>query len=214
MPFVNYPLREISCKIVYYGPGLCGKTTNVQTIYERTDPAARGRMISLKTEAERTLFFDFLPLQLGSVKGFKVRFQLYTVPGQIMYNATRKLILKDVDAVIFVADSQIDRFDANVLSLDNLEENLAEQGQSLARIPHVIQYNKRDLPGIAGVEDLRAALNPHGAPDVEAAAPAGVGVFDTLKAAARLALVEIVRLDIRRPLPHGSEHCDGNFVSR
>jgi signal recognition particle receptor subunit beta len=214
MPFVNYPLREISCKIVYYGPGLCGKTTNVQAIYQRTDPAARGRLISLKTEAERTLFFDDLPLDVGRVRGFKLRLQLYTVPGQIMYKATRRIILRGVDALVFVADSQIQRFDANVLALEDLEENLAKQGRSLSHIPHVIQYNKRDLPEIAGVAELRAALNRYNAPDVEAAASAGDGVFDTLKAAARLALIELQRLDTQRQLAVEPAHFDGNFVQR
>jgi signal recognition particle receptor subunit beta len=152
--------REINCKIVYYGPGLCGKTTNLQYIYERTNPEAKGKMISLATETERTLFFDFLPLALGEIRGFKTRFHLYTVPGQVFYDASRKLILKGVDGVVFVADSQIERMEANQESLENLRTNLAEQGYSLDKLPYVIQYNKRDLPNIATVEELRELLNP------------------------------------------------------
>src|SRR5574342_1245258 len=145
MSFVNYSSREINCKIVYYGPGLCGKTTNLQYIHKRMAPDSRGKMISLATETERTLFFDFLPLSMGEVRGFKTRFHLYTVPGQVFYDASRKLILKGVDGVIFVADSQSERMDANLESIDNLNINLQEQGYDLNRIPYVIQYNKRDL---------------------------------------------------------------------
>ncbi len=156
MSFINYLSREINCKIVYYGPGLCGKTTNLQYIYNKTNPDAKGKMISLATETERTLFFDFLPLALGEIRGFKTRFHLYTVPGQVFYDASRKLILKGVDGVVFVADSQIARMEANVESLENLRTNLAEQGYSLDKLPYVVQYNKRDMPGIAPVEELRA----------------------------------------------------------
>ncbi|MFT3921740.1 MAG: ADP-ribosylation factor-like protein [Myxococcales bacterium] len=188
MSFINYLSREINCKIVYYGPGLCGKTTNLQYIYNKTNPDAKGKMISLATETERTLFFDFLPLALGEIRGFKTRFHLYTVPGQVFYDASRKLILKGVDGVVFVADSQIARMEANVESLENLRTNLAEQGYSLDKLPYVIQYNKRDMPGIAPVEELRSLLNPTNVPEFEGVASTGVGVFDTLKSVAKLVL--------------------------
>jgi signal recognition particle receptor subunit beta len=193
MSFINYMAREINCKIVYYGPGLCGKTTNLQYIYERTNPDAKGKMISLATETERTLFFDFLPLSLGEIRGFKTRFHLYTVPGQVFYDASRKLILKGVDGVIFVADSQMERLEANQESVENLRTNLAEQGYSLEKIPYVIQYNKRDLPNVVPVEELRSLLNPMNVPDYEANARAGMGVFDTLKAVSKLVLNELKR---------------------
>lgn len=193
MSFINYMAREINCKIVYYGPGLCGKTTNLQYIYERTNPEAKGKMISLATETERTLFFDFLPLSLGEIRGFKTRFHLYTVPGQVFYDASRKLILKGVDGVIFVADSQIERLEANQESVDNLRTNLAEQGYSLEKIPYVIQYNKRDLPNVVEVEELRPLINPMGVPDFEAMARQGTGVFETLKAVSKLVLTELKR---------------------
>ena len=191
MSFINYMAREINCKIVYYGPGLCGKTTNLQFIYDRTNPKAKGKMISLATETERTLFFDFLPLSLGEIRGFKTRFHLYTVPGQVFYDASRKLILKGVDGVVFVADSQIMRMDANLESMDNLRSNLAEQGYDLDHIPLVIQYNKRDLPSIADVDELREMLNPRGVPDFESNARTGEGVFESLKAIAKLVLAEL-----------------------
>ena len=160
MSFINYSSREINCKIVYYGPGLCGKTTNLQYIYERTNPDAKGKMISLATETDRTLFFDFLPVDLGTIRGFKTRFHLYTVPGQVYYNASRKLILKGVDGIVFVADSQLERMEANVESMQNLYDNTKEYGYDLTKIPFVIQYNKRDLPNAAPIKDLQAALNP------------------------------------------------------
>jgi hypothetical protein len=191
MSFINYSSREINCKLVYYGPGLCGKTTNLQYIYAKTSPDAKGKMISLATETERTLFFDFLPLALGEIRGFKTRFHLYTVPGQVFYDASRKLILKGVDGVVFVADSQIARMEANLESMENLRTNLAEQGYSLDSIPFVVQYNKRDMPGIAPVEELRQMLNPNNTPDFEGVAVTGVGVFDTLKAVAKLVLTEL-----------------------
>ena len=191
MSFINYSAKEINCKIVYYGPGLCGKTTNLQYIYNRTNPSARGKMISLATETERTLFFDFLPLALGEIRGFKTRFHLYTTPGQVFYDASRKLILKGVDGVVFVVDSQVDRVEANLESLDNLEDNLREQGYELDSIPFAIQYNKRDLPNIASIEDLRSMFNERGVPDFEACAPKGEGVFDTLKAIAKQVLIEL-----------------------
>ena len=191
MSFINYMAREINCKIVYYGPGLCGKTTNLQYIYDRTNPDAKGKMISLATETERTLFFDFLPLSLGEIRGFKTRFHLYTVPGQVFYDASRKLILKGVDGVVFVSDSQIMRMEANLESIDNLRVNLTEQGYSLDRIPYVVQYNKRDLPAVADVQELRELMNPTSVPDFEACARTGVGVFETLKAVAKLVLTEL-----------------------
>lgn len=191
MSFINYASREINCKIVYYGPGLCGKTTNLQHIYQKTAPDAKGKMISLATETERTLFFDFLPLALGEIRGFKTRFHLYTVPGQVFYDASRKLILKGVDGVVFVADSQEERFDANIESLDNLRVNLEEQGYDLDKIPFVIQYNKCDLPNVTPIEELRALLNPRGVPEFQACATTGEGVFETLKSVAKLILVEL-----------------------
>lgn len=191
MSFINYASREINCKIVYYGPGLCGKTTNLQFVYTKTAPEAKGKMISLATETERTLFFDFLPLALGEIKGFKTRFHLYTVPGQVFYDASRKLILKGVDGVVFVADSQEERMDANYESLDNLEINLKEQGYELGKLPYVIQYNKRDLSNIVPVEEMRRELNLMNVPDFEACAMSGEGVFETLKAVAKLILIDL-----------------------
>jgi signal recognition particle receptor subunit beta len=191
MSFINYASREINCKIVYYGPGLCGKTTNLQYVYQKTAADAKGKMISLATETERTLFFDFLPLALGEIRGFKTRFHLYTVPGQVFYDASRKLILKGVDGVVFVADSQEERYDANIESMDNLRYNLTEQGYDLDKIPFIIQYNKRDLPNAMPVEELRRDLNPNGVPDYEACAATGEGVFETLKAVAKLILVDL-----------------------
>jgi hypothetical protein len=193
MSFINYMAREINCKLVYYGPGLCGKTTNLQYIYERTNPEAKGKMISLATETERTLFFDFLPLSLGEIRGFKTRFHLYTVPGQVFYDASRKLILKGVDGVIFVADSQLERLEANQESVDNLRTNLAEQGYSLEKIPYVVQYNKRDLPNTVPVEELRDLINPMRVPEFESVARTGIGVFDTLKAVSKAVLTELRR---------------------
>ena len=193
MSFINYSSREINCKLVYYGPGLCGKTTNLHYIYAKTSPEAKGKMISLATETERTLFFDFLPLSLGEIRGFKTRFHLYTVPGQVFYDASRKLILKGVDGMVFVVDSQIERMEANIESLDNLRINLAEQGYDLDKLPYVVQYNKRDLPNIAPIEQLRDLLNPTRVPDFEASATTGVGVFDTLKAVAKAVLRELQR---------------------
>jgi len=191
MSFINYSSREINCKIVYYGPGLCGKTTNLQYIYNKTSQEAKGKMISLATETERTLFFDFLPLSLGEIRGFKTRFHLYTVPGQVFYDASRKLILKGVDGVVFVADSQVERMEANLESLENLRTNLAEQGYDLAKIPFVVQFNKRDLPNAAPLEELQRLLNPNKVPEFQATATNGVGVFDTLKAIAKLVLTEL-----------------------
>jgi len=193
MSFINYSSREINCKLVYYGPGLGGKTTNLQFIYARTSPEAKGKMISLATETERTLFFDFLPLSLGEIRGFKTRFHLYTVPGQVFYDASRKLILKGVDGVVFVADSQSERMEANMESLENLRLNLTEQGYNLDKLPYIIQYNKRDLPNAAPLEEMRQLLNPTGVPEFEACATTGVGVFETLKAIAKAVLTELRR---------------------
>lgn len=193
MSFINYSSREINCKLVYYGPGLCGKTTNLQYIYAKTAPDAKGKMISLATETERTLFFDFLPLSLGEIRGFKTRFHLYTVPGQVFYDASRKLILKGVDGMVFVADSQVERMEANLESMENLRTNLSDQGYNLDKIPYVIQYNKRDLPNAAPLQELRELLNPSGMPEFEAAAVTGTGVFDTLKAVAKAVLTELKR---------------------
>jgi mutual gliding-motility protein MglA len=194
MSMINYASREINCKLVYYGPGLGGKTTNLEHVYNKVAPAARGKMISLATETERTLFFDFLPVDLGTIRGFKVKFHLYTVPGQVYYNASRKLILKGVDGVVFVADSQIERMDANIEAMQNLYENMIQHGYDVTKIPFAIQYNKRDLPNAAPIAELQAALNP------------GWPVTDTMK---------------QRPLPdphHESEFLisqeDGQWIER
>ncbi|HJS47825.1 MAG TPA: GTPase domain-containing protein [Gemmatimonadales bacterium] len=160
MSMINYASREINCKLVYYGPGLGGKTTNLEYVYQKVAPASRGKMISLATETERTLFFDFLPVDLGTIRGFKTRFHLYTVPGQVYYNASRKLILKGVDGVVFVADSQVERMEANIEAMQNLYDNLAEHGYDLTRLPFIVQYNKRDLPNAAPLADLQQTLNP------------------------------------------------------
>ena len=191
MSFINYAAREINCKLVYYGPGLGGKTTNLRDIYTRVDPGAKGKLISLATDTERTLFFDFLPLELGSIRGFKTRFHLYTLPDQIFFDASRKLILRRADGAVFVADSQIEKLESNIESLENLEANLAEQGESLNRLPFVVQYNKRDLSNIVSVEALQAVLNPRNVPWFEAVATQGIGVFETLKGAAKLTLGEM-----------------------
>ena len=195
MTFINYASREINCKIVYYGPGLCGKTTNLQYIFDKTNTAAKGKLISLATETDRTLFFDFLPLELGTVRGFKTRFHLYTVPGQVFYDASRKLILKGVDGVIFVADSQNERMDANMESIDNLVVNLKSQGYDLLSIPYVLQLNKRDLPNVVDAEEMKRLLirkaNPE--PVFDAVASKGIGVFETLKGVAKLVLSELTK---------------------
>ncbi len=191
MSFINYSSREINCKIVYYGPGLCGKTTNLQYVYKKTNPEQKGKLISLATETERTLFFDFLPLALGDIKGFKVRFHLYTVPGQVFYAASRKLILKGVDGVVFVADSQIERMEANIESLDDLRINLAEQGYELDKLPYTIQHNKRDLSNVAPLENMNKLLNSRNVPWFEGCAVTGVGVFETLKNVAKQVLIEL-----------------------
>jgi hypothetical protein len=176
---------------VYYGPGLGGKTTNLQHVYQITSNENKGKLISLATETERTLFFDFLPIDFGQIRGFRTRFHLYTVPGQVFYDSSRKLILKGVDGVVFVADSQEERLDANLESVANLTENLKEQGFDIAKIPYVLQLNKRDLPSAMPAEDLKNALLIKGEPVIEAIAPQGVGVLATLKAAARQVLIEL-----------------------
>jgi signal recognition particle receptor subunit beta len=191
MSLINYASREFNCKIVYYGAGLGGKTTNLEYVYSKVNPDAKGKMISLATETERTLFFDFLPIDLGEVKGFKTRFHLYTVPGQVYYNASRKLILKGVDGVIFVADSQKGRMEANIEAMHNLYENLESHRHDLAKIPFAVQYNKRDLPNAMSVEDLRSQLNPANVPDFEGVAVEGEGVFETLSAVSKMVVVAL-----------------------
>lgn len=191
MSFVNYVNKEVNCKIVYYGPGLGGKTTNIQYVYQKTSGDSKGNIISLNTENERTLFFDFLPLDLGEIRGFKTRFHLYTVPGQVFYEASRKLILRGVDGVVFVADSQVERMEANLESLKSLEKNLTDQGYDITKIPLVMQWNKRDLPNTTGVKDLHDALNKWGVPEFEAVAVKGTGVFDTLKMISKLVLMNL-----------------------
>ena len=192
MSFINYASREINCKIVYYGPGLCGKTTNLQYVYKKNGPGCQ-RQDDQSGDGDRTntFFFDFLPLALGEIRGFKTRFHLYTVPGQVFYDASRKLILKGVDGVVFVADSQEERVDANIESLDNLRANLKEQGYDLDKLPYVIQYNKRDLPSAMSIEELRRDLNPTNVLEYEACATTGEGVFETLKAIAKLILIDL-----------------------
>jgi len=191
MTFINYASREINCKIVYYGPGLCGKTTNIQWIFEQANPEKRGKLVSLATETDRTLFFDFLPLDMGTVKGFKVRFHLYTVPGQVFYDASRKLILRGCDGVIFVADSQAARLEANIESIANLATNLKENGFDIRTIPYVLQLNKRDMPTAASTAELEQLLRFRNEPMIEAVANRGIGVIDTLKATARQILMDL-----------------------
>ena len=191
MSFINFAAREINCKIVYYGPGLGGKTTNLQWIFDKTSEKQKGKMISLATETDRTLFFDFLPLDLGTVRGFKTRFHLYTVPGQVFYDASRKLILRGVDGVVFVADSQEERMDANLEALDNLVDNLKEHGYDINKIPYVLQLNKRDLPNALSLETLKKDLVRRSEPVFEGVAFQGTGVFETLKEVARQVLVEL-----------------------
>jgi mutual gliding-motility protein MglA len=191
MSFVNYHTKEINCKIVYYGPGLGGKTTNIQYIYQKTSMQNKGQMITLNTENERTLFFDFLPLDLGEIRGFKTRFHLYTVPGQVFYEASRKLILRGVDGLVFVADSQVERMEANLESYQGLERNLSEQGYDISKVPMVMQWNKRDLPNIVPVEDLQYQLNKRKFPAFEAVATNGQGVFETLKMVSKSVLLNI-----------------------
>ena len=181
MSFINYNAKEIHCKVVYYGPSLGGKTTNIQWVYQKTAEDQKSKLVAVNTDIERTLFFDFLPLHVGDIRGFKTRFHLYTVPGQVVYDASRKLILKGLDGVIFVADSQIERMDENLESLRNLERNLEQQGYDIREIPLIMQYNKRDLPNVASLAELRGALNPYNAPEIEGCASEGKGVFESLK---------------------------------
>lgn len=193
MVLVSYTGKEINAKLVFYGPGLCGKTTNLEYIYGSIPSNNRGKMVSMKTKTERTLFFDFLPIDLGELAGFKTRFLLYTVPGQVYYNATRKLVLKGVDAIVFVADSGRGKMEENLESFENLRENLNEHGLSLDEIPYVIQYNKRDLPDVYSVEELEAELNKMGVPSFEAVATKGGGVFDTFKVVSKMLLAKLSR---------------------
>src|SRR5262245_11008012 len=189
MVLFNYSTRELTAKIVYYGPGLCGKTTNLQFIYgSLPDNVKKGKMLSLATKTDRTLFFDFLPIELGTIRGMRTRIQLYTVPGQVFYNSTRKLVLKGADGVVFVADSQSKMLDADVESYKNLEQNLREMGLRLDEIPIVMQFNKRDLPGLSSIEEMNTRINRHNAPFYEAVAMTGIGVEDTLKAITKLVL--------------------------
>ncbi|MGE3756842.1 MAG: ATP/GTP-binding protein [Pseudobdellovibrionaceae bacterium] len=181
MSFINYNAKEIHCKIVYYGPSLGGKTTNLQWVYHQTENEQKTKMFSLNTDVERTLFFDFLPLNVGEIRGYKTRFHLYTVPGQVVYDASRKLILKNLDGVVFVADSQAERMEENLQSLRNLETNLSQAGYNIKEIPLVIQYNKRDLPNATSLAEMRTALNLYNSPDFEATAAEGKGVLESLK---------------------------------
>lgn len=198
MVVVSYSGKEINAKLVYYGAGLSGKTTNLESIYEAVPDTSRGKMVSMKTQSDRTLFFDLLPLDLGEIMGFKTRFLLYTVPGQVFYNATRKLVLKGADAIVFVADSEVGKMEENKESLANLRANLAEYGLSLDEIPWAIQYNKRDLPNVYSLEELNAQLNPDGkVPYFEAVATKGTGVFETFRGVSHL-LMEKVTRDLRR----------------
>lgn len=186
MPLINHASREVTCKIVYYGPGLGGKTANLEHIHARLSPEARGTLISLAAETDRTRLFDLLPVDLGTVRGFRTRFHLLTVPGDPYFGLTRKLVLREADGIVFVADSRAERSEANVESLDDLRANLAGQGRKLARTPLVMQYNKRDLPGALPVAEMDADLNPRGAPAFLAVGSSGPGVFDSLKAVARM----------------------------
>lgn len=185
MSFINYNAKEIHCKVVYYGPSLGGKTTNIQWVYQQTTEDQKSKLIALNTDIERTLFFDFLPLNIGDIRGFKTRFHLYTVPGQVVYDASRKLILKGLDGVIFVADSQNERMEENREALHNLEKNLEQQGYDIHEIPLIMQYNKRDLPNAASLSELRSALNSYNAPEFEATASEGRGVFESLKSVSK-----------------------------
>lgn len=191
MSFVNYHTKEINCKIVYYGPGLGGKTTNIQHVYQRTQAGSKGQMVTLNTENERTLFFDFLPLDLGTIRGFKTRFHLYTVPGQVFYEASRKLILRGVDGIVFVADSQVERMEDNIESLEGLKKNLEDQGYEFDKVPIVFQWNKRDLPNTISNMDLEKKLNKMDLPSFESSAIKGEGVFETLKMISKLVLLNI-----------------------
>jgi signal recognition particle receptor subunit beta len=191
MSFINYNSKEINCKIVYFGPAMSGKTANLKFIYNQTQTGSKSKLISLHSETERTLFFDFLPLSLGTLRGFKIRFHLYTVPGQSYYDASRKLILRGVDGIVFVSDSQVTRMEANSESFASLVENLEDQGYEIAKIPLVFQYNKRDIPNLCPVDELSKALNKYGAPEFEAVATSGQGVLETLKALSKMILADL-----------------------
>jgi signal recognition particle receptor subunit beta len=191
MTFINYSTKEINCKIVYYGCGLSGKTTNLQYIYDRTTDGAKGKLISLSSENERTLFFDFLPLDAGEVRGFKTRFHLYTIPGQSFYEVSRQFILKGVDGIVFVVDSQRERAEANLESYESLESNLEAQGYDIKKIPLVVQYNKRDLPSATPIQELSQSFSHIGAPEFEAVANKGIGVFETLTEITKLVLLDL-----------------------
>src|SRR5262245_47004920 len=205
MVLFNYSTRELTAKIVYYGPGLCGKTTNLQFIHENLPGEVKGKMLSLATKTDRTLFFDFLPIDLGEIRGMKTRVQLYTVPGQVFDNETRKLVLKGADGIVFVADSQETMIGANVESFKNLEDNLKAHGMKLVEMPHVIQFNKRDLPKLSSIEDLNAALNKYNAPFYESVATTGIGVQDTLKAVVKLVLLHLTKKYAPKSLPASAE---------
>jgi signal recognition particle receptor subunit beta len=192
---INFALREVNCKVVYYGPGMSGKTTNLEVVHQKAPEQHKGELTSISTDGDRTLFFDFMPLDLGTIAGMRTKFQLYTVPGQVYYNSTRKLVLQGVDGVIFVADSDPTKMAENIESLNNLEENLREYGKELKELPHVIQFNKRDLPEVMSAEEMSAQLNRFGAPTFEAVAPTGQGVFPTLKVLAGLVLQSINKSD-------------------
>ncbi len=191
MPLINYASRVINLKIVYYGPGLCGKTTNLQYIFDKTEQTRKGSLVSLATEADRTLFFDFLPIEVAQINGFQTKLHLYTVPGQVFYNASRKLILREVDGIVFVADVQVARFEANLESMDNLIDNLAEYGYDIKNIPMIIQYNKVDLANITPISELEEELNKYKIPYFMASAANGQGVFETLKGIAKLVIKKI-----------------------
>ena len=193
MSFINYSAKEINCKIVYYGAGLCGKTTNLSYIYKRTSPDNKGKMISLATETERTLFFDFLPISLGTINGFRIRFHLYTVPGQVFYDASRKLILRGADGVVFIADSQTERMEANIESVENLRKNIAEHHLDYNTIPYAIQYNKRDIDDIMPIEEMNSVLNERKVPYFEGIASTGKGVFETLREIGRSVILDLKR---------------------
>ena len=191
MSFINYATKEINCKVIYFGPGLSGKTTNVQYIYEHTQQEQKGKLVTLSTENERTLFFDFLPLAIGDVRGYRTRFHLYTIPGQTFYDTSREFILKGVDGIVFVADSQAERMEANIESFDSMEKGLEKQGYELSKLPLVLQYNKRDMPGIATLRELETTFNPTRRPFYEAVANRGQGVMETLQAVSQLIIREL-----------------------
>lgn len=191
MSFVNYHSKEVNCKIVYYGPGLGGKTTNIQYVYKKTSGDTKGQMVSLNTDNERTIFFDFLPLDLGEIRGFKTRFHLYTVPGQVFYESSRKLILRGVDGVIFVADSQVERMEDNIASFESLQSNLEDHGYDLETLPLVMQWNKRDLKNIVSTDEMNSILNKYDSPNFESCATSGEGVFETLKMTSKLVLMNL-----------------------